>query len=95
MKSQSVAEILGPWVDSDWDSGLVERIRQAWNIPINELSNEMLATFLRQKIAEGTILQEARKRLAAGFDDDSELYEGELAETVKNTVDPSADRGAS
>jgi hypothetical protein len=43
----------------------------------------MLATFLRQDIATDWILEEAQRRLNAGFDDDSEMYEGELAEKVQ------------
>ena len=79
MKSQSVADIVGPWVDPNFESGLIERIRKSWNVPIDKLSNEMLATFLRQQIATDFIVQETRKRLELGFDDDSEIYEGELA----------------
>jgi hypothetical protein len=82
MKTQSVADIVGQWVDPDWDSGLIERLRRSWSTPINELSNEMLATFLRQRIATGIIMQEAIRRLETGFDDASEIYEGELAAAV-------------
>ena len=78
-----VADIVGPWVDSDWDSGLVERCLESWNVPICELSNEMLATFLRQEIATDWILEETIKRLDVGFDDESEMYEGELAEKAQ------------
>ena len=83
MKSKSIADIAGPWVDSGMNTGLIARCREAWRIPIPELSNEMLATFLRQNVATDVVLQEANKRLAAGFDDDSETYEGELAATVQ------------
>jgi hypothetical protein len=79
----SVADILGPWIDPDSDSGLIDRCRKSWCIPIDKLSNEMLATFLRQEIATDAILQEANKRLTAGFDDDSELYAGELTAAVE------------
>jgi hypothetical protein len=78
-----VAEIVGPWIDPDFDSGLVERCRESWSIPIDKLSNEMLATFLRQQVATDAILEESLKRLAAGFDDHSELYSGELAAAVQ------------
>ncbi len=44
----------------------------------------MLATFLRQEIALPLILPEARRRVAAGIDDDSELYDGELANALRN-----------
>jgi hypothetical protein len=54
----------------------------SWSTPINDLSNEMLATFLRQKIATEDVLDVASRRLEAGFDDGSELYDGELANAV-------------
>ena len=83
MNSKSVADIMGPWVDTDCVTNLMERCRDAWNVPIRELSNELLATFLRQEIATDSILEEAIRRLDAGFDDESEMYEGELAEKVQ------------
>jgi len=79
MTSRSVADIVGPWEETDWDSGLVARCRQSWNTPVAELSNEMLATFLRQDIAVEEVLREATKRIATGFYDDTEIYQGELA----------------
>lgn len=45
--SSSLAEILGPWVESDWDSGLVSRCKDAWEKPFSELSRQELATLLR------------------------------------------------
>jgi hypothetical protein len=89
MNFQSVADIAGPWNDTEWDSGLVERCRKSWNIPINELSNEMLATFLRQQIATDLILEEATRRLTAGFDDGSEVDKVEL----KVAVETARERG--
>jgi hypothetical protein len=83
MKLQSVADIVGPWVDPEWNSGLIQRCRKSWATPIRELSNEMLATFLRQDIATEIILEEASQRLLAGFEDESEIYEGELAAAVE------------
>ncbi len=83
MKSQSVSEILGAWLEPKFESGLISRLRDSWNVPISELTNEMLATFLRQGIALHAILPEARQRLASFIDDNSELYEGELASAVQ------------
>jgi hypothetical protein len=83
MISQSVADIEGPWVETDWESGLVQRCRRSWNTPISELSNEMLATFLRQNLAVHVVFAEATKRLEMGYDDDSEIYDGELAAIVQ------------
>ena len=85
MNRRSVADIEGPWVDPDWDSGLINRCRRSWSTPIDELSNEMLGTFLRQDIATNAILEEAQKRLDLGFNDDTEWFEGQLAEAVRET----------
>ena len=87
MRGKSVADIMGPWLETNWQSGLIERCREYWNVPIAELSNEVLATFLRQDIAMDCVLEEAVRRLNAGFDDDSELFEGELAESVQYAQD--------
>jgi hypothetical protein len=83
MTTRSVADILGPWIETEFDSGLIQRCCLSWNTPINDLSNEILATFLRQKIATVAVLDVATRRLEAGFDDGSELYEGELANAVE------------
>ncbi len=87
MKSKSVADAEGPWVDPGFHSGLIERCRRYWSVPVTELPNEMLATYLRQRIALQLIIPEARKRLNADSDDDSELYEGELAEALRGACD--------
>ncbi len=85
MNTRSVADILGPWEDPKWDSGLVARIRNSWNVPICKLSNEMLATYLRQQIATEFVLEEATSRLQTGFDDGSEIFDGELLNAVNDT----------
>jgi CDI immunity proteins len=82
-KSISVADILGPWIDPQWDSGLVNRCKNAWNKPLQSLTNEELATFLRQRFAVEHILPIAEKRLKDGVDDDSEMYEGELRAAIE------------
>ena len=89
MKSLSVADVEGPWVDPDFDSGLIERCKRYWNVPVPELPNEILATYLRQRIALQLVMPEARKRLETGFNDDSEMYEGELSEALKAPADAS------
>jgi hypothetical protein len=78
----SVADILGPWVEPDWDSGLIARCRGAWNKPFRDLSREELATFLRQRFAVEHLLPIARERLADGVDDGTEMFEGELQEAI-------------
>jgi hypothetical protein len=83
MGSRSVSDIVGEWVDSNWESSLIVRCRKSWTVPISELSNEMLATFLRQQIATNEILSEAQRRLVVKFVDESEIYDGELAAAVR------------
>jgi hypothetical protein len=79
----SVADILGPWTDPKWDSGLVTRCKNAWNKPLESLTNQELATFLGQRIAVAHILPIAEKRLACRHSDDSEMYEGELKDAIE------------
>jgi hypothetical protein len=79
----TAADIEGAWVDPDWQSGLVDRLREFWRVPIAELPDAGLALFLRQRVAVGPVLAEAHRRLALGRPDDSELYDGELADAVE------------
>jgi hypothetical protein len=80
----SIADILGPWVEADWDSGLIDRCRRAWNRPLRDLSREELATLLRQRIAVEHVLPVAREIVQSGVDDDTEMYEGELAAAIED-----------
>ena len=80
--NQSVANILGPWADPNFESGLIERLRNAWDKPIRDLTNSELATFLRQNIATEQILPIAQGRLTSGVVDDTEIFDGELDEAV-------------
>ena len=79
----SVADILGPWVEPDWDSSLIDWCRRAWNKPLKELSREEMATLLRHRIAVEHILPIAEQRLQQAADDDTEMYEGELAAAIE------------
>lgn len=79
---RSVADILGPWVDPGFDSGLIQRCRDAWDKPLDGLTNLELATFLRQNIAVEHVLPVAKERVASNIDDDTELFDGELAEKI-------------
>jgi hypothetical protein len=83
MKLQSVADIMGPWSDSDFDSSLIERCKRFWDVPVGNIPNEILSTFLRQRIALDLIVPEAERRIKAGIHDNSELFEGELIEALK------------
>ena len=79
---RSVADIEGPWTEPDFDSSLIRRCRQYWNTPIRDLPNQVLATFIRQEIGLELVVPEGKMRLESCFDDDSELYDGELARAV-------------
>ena len=79
MKSRSAADVDGPWIDTPGlETGLVLRCKKHWSVPIDELSNAMLATFLRQRIALAITIPEAQQRLDAGIVDGTELYDDEL-----------------
>lgn len=82
-KPATVADVEGPWVDPNFDSGLIERCKRGWNTPVGELTNELLATYLRQKIALSLVVPEARRRIAANFVDDTEMYDEELENALK------------
>jgi hypothetical protein len=84
MENISIADILGPWIEPDWDSGLIDRLREAWNKPLQDLSREELATLLRQRYAVEKILPVARKKLADGIDDETEIFDGELHEAIED-----------
>lgn len=81
--SNSIADLLGPWVEPDWDSGLIDRCRQAWSKPLRDLSREELATLLRQRIAVEHVMPNARQRVQSGVDDDTEMYDGELEAAIE------------
>jgi hypothetical protein len=83
---KSVSDILGPWEDPNWDSGLIHRLKAAWNKPMDTFTNEELATFLRQDMAVSNILPIAQQRLKEKFDDGSEMYEGELQKIVSEIL---------
>ena len=81
----SLAEIEGPWEEPNFESGLIERLRAAWSKPIESLTNHELATCLRQQIAIDHLLPLAKKRIADGFADDTELNDTELAGAIRET----------
>jgi len=93
MTSLCVADVEGPWVDPDFASGLIARCREYWSVPVSDLPNGILATYLRQRIALSLTIPEARKRLAAQVDDDSEMYDGELRQALEETQNGAAGRG--
>jgi hypothetical protein len=82
MSTRSVADIEGPWVDPHWDSGTIERCRQYWTTPINEVPDIALITYIHQQFAPELVIAEARSRVLAGRFDDTELYDGQMAESL-------------
>ena len=83
---RSLAEIIGPWSEPMFESGLIVRMRALWSKPIDTLTNHELATCLRQYIAVDYLLPIAQRRLSEGFVDDSELYDAELAEAIASAA---------
>jgi hypothetical protein len=73
MQPLSVADVIGPWVDPEFESSLIERCRDNWSVPVVEVSNYVLATFIRQRLALQLVLPEAKRRLEANYMDGSEL----------------------
>lgn len=82
----AVADIVGPWTEPEFSSGLIDRCRIAWNKPLRCLSRQELATFLRQRIAVEHVLPIAINRIQNGDDDETELYDGELESAVEYAV---------
>jgi hypothetical protein len=78
----SIADILGPWVETDWKTSLIELCREAWDKPLRELTRVELATLLRQGYAVEHLLPVARKKLQEA-DDDTEMWDDELAEAIE------------
>jgi hypothetical protein len=80
----SLAEIVGPWRESASESGLVARTQRAWSKPIGSLTNQELATCLRQAIAVQHLLPMAKKRVAERFEDESDIDDGELSSAIEH-----------
>ncbi len=87
MELRSVESVNGPWVDPKFESSLIDRCRSNWSVPVGQLSNYALATFVRQRIALQLVVPEAKRRLEAGFTDDTELYPEELQVAVSEAPD--------
>jgi hypothetical protein len=80
--SLTLTKILGPWQQPAFESGLITRCRDAWDKPLDGLSNLELATCLQQDLAVDHVIPVAKKRLEDAIEDDSEMFEGQLAEAV-------------
>ena len=81
MQSKTLVEVIGPWVDPNFDSGLIKTCREAWHKPFASLSRREVAVLLRQKIAAPHLLPVATALLESE-DDDTEIYEGELSRAI-------------
>ena len=86
MEKRTVADIVGTWVEPAFNSSLIERCRDNWSVPVGELTNYVLATFIRQKIALGLVLPEAQRRIALGFTDETEILDDELALAIAGNL---------
>ena len=81
-KPRTIAQIVGPWKDPGIETGLIRRCHEAWSKPIESLTNEELATFLRQKIAIDQLMPIAKKRVADHVQDGPEMYDEELSNAI-------------
>jgi len=86
MEKRAVADIVGPWVEPDFNSSLIERCRDNWLVPVGEISNYVLATYIRQRIALGLVVPEAQRRIASGFADETEILDDELALAISGIL---------
>lgn len=82
----TVGDIEGPWTDPDIQTGLIRRCHDSWNVPVTELSNLMLATYLNQQLGLRLVTPEARKRLEAMVVDGTELYPEHLANALQRAT---------
>ena len=78
----AVADILGPW-SGDTPTGLIQRCREVWDIPLESLSDLMVATFLNQNIATKHLLIEAKRRMRDQKRDETEYFDGQLLEAIE------------
>jgi hypothetical protein len=82
METESVADIEGPWIEPEFDSSLIQRLRSNWTVPVVNFSNYVLATFIRQRKGLRLVVPEARRRIELGYLDGSELYDEELSNAI-------------
>ena len=82
MEQRSVGDIEGPWREPEFDSSLIQRCRENVTVPIGQVTNHVLATFIRQRIGLSIGVPEAECRIEARYDDGSEMYHGELASAL-------------
>jgi hypothetical protein len=61
----------------------MQRCREVWDTPLENLNDLMVATFLNQNIAVTQMLIEAKRRIKEQERDGSEYFEGQLLEAMK------------
>lgn len=88
MAPQTVADLEGPSVEPDGHSSLIDRCRRGWNVPVAELTNELLATFVRQRLGLVLVIPEAQRRVAEGYLDGTELFDEELETALEAVTQP-------
>ncbi len=82
METKSVADIEGAWAEPEFESSLIQRCRNNWSVPVSNLSNYVLATFVRQRRGLKLVVPEAKRRIELGYMDGSELYDEELSNAI-------------
>lgn len=78
MEKRAVVDIVGPWIEPGFNSSLIEHCRDNWSMPVSEIANYVLATFIRQHLALDLVIPEAQRRITSGFTDESEILDDEL-----------------
>ncbi len=78
----SVEDIEGKW-KGEVTTGLTARCKESWNIPLDELEDIMVITYLNQRIALNHMVREAERRLELELRDDTELYDGQLNDALE------------
>ena len=63
---------------------MIDRCRTAWGKPLRDLTNQEMATLLRQRVAVEHILPFTRKRVESSVDDNTEIYDGELKAAIQD-----------
>lgn len=86
MEKRAVIDIVGTWVDPGFESSFIGRCRDNWSLPIGEITNYVLATLIRQRIALDLVVPEAQRRIASGYTDETEILDDELALAVAGIV---------
>lgn len=82
MEPRSVADLEGAWINPEFESSLIQRCRDNWTIPVSDLSNYALATFIRQRLGLELVVPEARRRIELQYLDESESYDEELSDAI-------------